>query len=245
MAVARRATELRGELNFLLEIDEKNYVYWFERRGKGVFLAATPIDVSAILRERLFEPFDTVVLTSATLAVGGRFDFLKQRLGLKMARERVLPQEFDFREQALLYIPARAARRARRGVPRTRRARKSCELLEITEGRAFCLFTSYSQMNEVLRARARAGGFPLLLQGTAPRSALLEDFAPRRARCCLPRPVSGRAWTCRGEQLSCVIVDAAVRRAERPGGGGARARACKRTDATPSPNIRCPKRCWR
>ena len=128
MAVARRAAELRGELTFLLESSEKNYVYWFERRNKGVFVAATPIDVSAILRERLFEAFDTVVLTSATLAVAGRFDFLKQRLGLEGTRERVLPQEFDFQQQAMLYIPPAAAGRSRRRLCREggRRDRRAC-----------------------------------------------------------------------------------------------------------------------
>ena len=105
ITLARRAAEMRRELEFLLESEEKSYVYWYERRGKGVFLAATPIDVSQILREKLFDRFDTVVLTSATLAVGGRFDYLKQRLGVQPANEKVLPQEFDFREQALLYIP--------------------------------------------------------------------------------------------------------------------------------------------
>src|SRR6202030_2223497 len=105
LTLARRAAEIRRELEFLLESEEKSYVYWYERRGKGVVLAATPIDVSQILRERLFDQFDTVVLTSATLAVGGRFDYLKQRLGIQPANEKVLPQEFDFSEQALLYIP--------------------------------------------------------------------------------------------------------------------------------------------
>ena len=89
----------------LIESEEKSYVYWYERRGRGVFLAATPIDVSQILRERLFDQFDTVILTSATLAVGGKFDYLKQRLGILPAHESALPQEFDYREQALLYIP--------------------------------------------------------------------------------------------------------------------------------------------
>ena len=55
----------------------------------------------------MFEALDTVVLTSATLAVGGRFDYLKQRLGIQTAQERVLPQEFDFKKQALLYVPPR------------------------------------------------------------------------------------------------------------------------------------------
>ncbi|MGC1935895.1 MAG: DEAD/DEAH box helicase, partial [Candidatus Acidiferrales bacterium] len=105
MNVARRAAELRRELAFLLESEEKGYVYWYERRGKGVYLVATPIDVSNILREKLFEQFDTIVLTSATLAVGGRFDYVKRRLGIAASREEVLPPEFDYKSQAQLYIP--------------------------------------------------------------------------------------------------------------------------------------------
>ena len=85
--IARRSFELRQELGFLLESNERNFVYWYERRNKGVFLAATPIDVSQILREHLFEKFDTVVLTSATLTVGGRFEFIRQRMGLDHAKE--------------------------------------------------------------------------------------------------------------------------------------------------------------
>ncbi|WP_457831729.1 hypothetical protein, partial [Staphylococcus aureus] len=74
----------------MFESNEKNYVYWYERRNKGVFLAATPIDVSQILRERLFEAFDTVVLTSATLTVGGRFEYIRARMGLDHAKENAL-----------------------------------------------------------------------------------------------------------------------------------------------------------
>ena len=128
ITLARRTAELRREFEFLLESEEKGYVYWYERRGKGIILTATPIDVSEILREQLFERFDTVVLTSATLAVGGRFDFLKQRLGVMPAKETVLPQEFDFREQALLYIPTVHAGRAPRNIFHARGAgnREAC-----------------------------------------------------------------------------------------------------------------------
>ncbi len=206
VAVARRAAELRGELTFLLESTEKNYVYWFERRNKGVFMAATPIDVSAILRERLFEAFDTVVLTSATLAVAGRFDFLKQRLGLEGTRERVLPQEFDFKQQAMLYIPP--------GLPDVRdagfagkAAEEIVQLLECTEGRAFCLFTSYSQMNqlfELVRPRSR---FPLLMQGSAPRSVLLERFRATPGAVLFATSSFWQGVDVPGDQLSCVIVD--------------------------------------
>src|SRR6202046_3533264 len=99
ITMARGAAEMRRELGFLLESEEKSYVYWYERRGRGVFLGATPIDVSEILREQLFERFDTVVLTSATLAVEGRFDYFKQRLGVLPSQEEVLPQEFDYEQQ--------------------------------------------------------------------------------------------------------------------------------------------------
>jgi len=206
VAIARRGAELRGEIGFLLESAEKNYVYWFERRGKGVFLAATPIDVSGMLRERLFGALDSVVLTSATLAVGGRFDYLKQRLGLDSAQERVLPQEFDFRTQALLYVPARLPD-VRDPSFAEKAAEEIARLLECTEGRAFCLFTSHSQMKQVFeRVRPRVR-FPLLLQGSAPRSALLERFRATSGAVLFATASFWQGVDVPGAQLSCVIVD--------------------------------------
>src|SRR6267143_3709539 len=110
--IARRSFELRQQLSFLFESNERNFVYWYERRNKGVFLAATPIDVSQVLRARLFEQFDYIVLTSATLTVAGRFEYIRQRLGLDHAKEGALPPEFDWQKQALLYLP--------RGIPDVR-----------------------------------------------------------------------------------------------------------------------------
>src|ERR1039458_1981107 len=79
----RRTVELGLALRFVLESDDQSYVYWAERRGRGFFLQATPIDVAPLLAERLFDAVDTVVLTSATLAVAGGFDFVKKRLGIE------------------------------------------------------------------------------------------------------------------------------------------------------------------
>jgi ATP-dependent DNA helicase DinG len=206
LTVARRAFELRGELAFLLESNERNYVYWFERRGKGVFLAATPIDVSQILREKLFGQFDTLILTSATLAVGGRFDFLKQRLGMELARQRILPQEYDFKSQALLYIP--------RALPDVREpgfgmsaAQEIARLLKLTRGRAFCLFTSYNQMKEVFERTRKMVDFPLMVQGSAPRSALLERFRATPYAVLFATASFWQGVDVPGEQLSCVIID--------------------------------------
>src|SRR5580693_6714957 len=206
LRIARRSFEIRQELSFLFESNEKNFVYWFERRNKGVFLAATPIDVSQILREKLFEQFDTVVLTSATLTVAGRFEFIRHRLGLDHAKECALPPEFDYERQAMLYLPP--------GMPDVRHpaftakaADEIVNLLETSQGRAFCLFTSYSQMNELFeRVRTRVP-FPLLLQGTSPRSALLEKFKNTPGAVLFATASFWQGVDVPGDQLSCVIVD--------------------------------------
>jgi ATP-dependent DNA helicase DinG len=204
--LARRSFELRKETEFLMESSEHNYVYWMDRRNKGVFLAATPIDVSGILREHLFERFDTVVLTSATLAVGGRFDFLKQRLGVPAALERVLPTEFDYKSQALLYIPNRMPD-VRDAAFSLKAAEEITRLLQITLGRAFCLFTSYNQMKDVYARVLQTVDFPLLLQGTSPRPALLEKFRNTPNAVLFATASFWQGVDVPGDQLSCVIVD--------------------------------------
>ena len=206
LRIARRSFELRQELAFLFESNEKNFVYWFERRNKGVFLAATPIDVSQILRERLFEQFDTVVLTSATLTVEGKFSYIRQRLGLDHVKERALPPEFDYKEQALFYLPRKMPDVRDAGFA-TKAADEIVELLERSQGRAFCLFTSYAQMKELFERVRQRVEFPLLLQGTAPRSALLEKFKNTPAAVLFATASFWQGVDVPGEQLSCVIVD--------------------------------------
>lgn len=206
LRMARRSFELRQELSFLFESNEKNFVYWYERRNRGVFLAATPIDVSQILRERLFEKFDTVVLTSATLTVGGRFDYIRQRLGLDHAKDKSLPPEFEYEKQALFYMP-RKMPDVRDGGFASKASDEIVQLLGLSEGRAFCLFTSYAQMNDLYeRVRARVE-FPLLLQGTAPKPILLERFKNTPGAVLFATASFWQGVDVPGQQLSCVIVD--------------------------------------
>jgi len=206
LRIARRSFEMRQELAFLFESNEKNFVYWFERRNKGVYLAATPIDVSQILREKLFEAFDTVILTSATLTVGGRFEFIRQRLGLDHTTERALPPEFNYQEQALLYLPQRMPDVRDAGFA-AKAADEIVQLLELSHGRAFCLFTSYSQMHDLFERVEERLDFPLLLQGTAPRSVLLERFKTTPNAVLFATASFWQGVDVPGEQLSCVIVD--------------------------------------
>ena len=204
----RRLAELRQDSTFLLESRDKRFVFWYERRNRGVFLQATPIDVSPILYERLFEPVDTIVLTSATLAVGGNFDFAKARLGVRSTRELVLEPHFDYQEQALLYLP--------QGLPdpntaefTAAAAEEVLRILELSRGRAFVLFTSLQQMRQIFERVQGKVRYPLLLQGTAPKRALLEQFqSPANAGAVLFATASfWQGVDVPGEQLSCVIVD--------------------------------------
>jgi ATP-dependent DNA helicase DinG len=84
--LVRRTREARFHLEFIVAGDDRRYVYWVERRGRGLFLRASPIDVSTLLQDKLFERVETVVLTSATLSSAGGFDFIRRRLGLANAR---------------------------------------------------------------------------------------------------------------------------------------------------------------
>lgn len=202
----RRAAEIRQELQFLLESSDRSYVFWFERRGRGVFLQATPIDVAPILRQRLFDRYDTIVLTSATLAVAGHFDYLKQRLGLRPAEEHVLAPHFDYRQQALLYISQRLPDiRNPAFIPEA--AEEIVQLLEASQGRAFVLFTSYTQMQGIFRRLAQRVDFPLLLQGTAPKTALLDRFRRTQNAVLFATASFWQGVDVQGPQLSAVIID--------------------------------------
>ena len=208
-AFARRAQELQVQLSFLMESEDKNTVFWIERRRGGrerITLQATPIDAGPILRECLWTKLESSVLTSATLAVGGGFEYIRGRLGVEHARDLVLPSHFDYQKQAMLYVPPdlpdpRTPQFAAKAAERIR------QLLEITRGRAFVLFTSYAQMRDVHRRLQSEIGFPMLLQGDAPKSALLEEF--RLTPHCVLFATSSfwQGVDVQGEQLSCVIID--------------------------------------
>jgi ATP-dependent DNA helicase DinG len=202
---------LQVQFGFLMESEDHNTVFWIERRRGGrdkfnVYLQATPIDVAPILKSCLFDTLECAVLTSATLAVGGGFEYMRRRLGLEHTRESVLPSHFDYENQALLYVPPdlpdpRTPQFAAKAADRIRR------LLEITRGRAFVLFTSYAQMNDVYQRLLGELDFPMLLQGDAPKSALLEEFRLTPNAVLFATSSFWQGIDVQGEQLSCVIID--------------------------------------
>jgi ATP-dependent DNA helicase DinG len=213
LPLRKRAADIRAQLKFLLEADDRNTVFWLERRGgRGLgsapvtYLQATPIDVSELLGELLFEKFPSIVLASATLTVQGGFAHIRKRLGMNDAHELVVPSHFRYGDQALLYLPQdmpdpRDANFQEEAVKRIRR------MLEITRGRAFCLFTSYQQMHDLHERLVVEVGYPLLLQGTAPRKALLEEFRETPNAVLFGTSSFWQGVDVQGEALSCVIVD--------------------------------------
>jgi ATP-dependent DNA helicase DinG len=204
--ISARATALGADLEILLAADDPAFVHFLEARGRGISLRAAPIDVSRIIRTSIVGNRTATVLTSATLAVEGAFDYAKSRLGLEDAATLQLPSEFDFRRQAVLYLPSEMPD------PRSPDFNRAAtwvigEILDRTQGRAFVLFTSYAALREVHERLAPKTGWPLFVQGSAPRSALLRDFRATPNAVLLATASFWQGVDVAGEALSCVIVD--------------------------------------
>ncbi len=188
--------------------DEREAIAWVERgdRDARYEINAAPFDVAPFLQTLLFRRVPSVVLTSATLAEGRSFAFLRETLGIEHAQELIAPSPFDYPRQARLYIaPAslnpKDASFARRAAPIIE------ECLDRTSGRAFVLFTSYARLREVHALLADRLAFPTRLQGDIPRAALLDWFRTTKNAVLFGTGTFWEGIDVVGDQLSCVIID--------------------------------------
>jgi len=205
-SLIRRLREIRFELEFIVTGTDKKFVYWLERRNRGVFLRASPIDVAGLLQDKLFEEVPTVVLTSATLSSGGNFAFIRDRLGLDTADDLIAESSFDYQSQAILYLPARMPD------PRDREwataaAAEVTRILNATEGRAFVLSTSLAGMQALYENVWSEIDYPCLVQGSAAKGQLLKRFRETPNAVLFATSSFWQGVDVRGEQLSCVIID--------------------------------------
>jgi ATP-dependent DNA helicase DinG len=203
--IVRRAQSLKFDLEFIVSCAEPDFVYWLEKRGRGVFLHATPIDVSGILEENLFAKVQTAVLTSATMTAGRSFDFIKGRLGIRQARQLIVESHFDFQEQAVLYLPRRMPD------PRSKdfldaSVEEIVRILEATRGRAFVLFTSLSAMREAYEHVKDRIDFPTFIQGQGSKAGLLDRFRKTEGAVLFATSSFWQGVDVQGEALSCVII---------------------------------------
>ncbi len=205
-AIGARLSQMKADITTLLAADDPRFVHYLELRGRSVSLRASPIDVAHLIRDTVIGVRTATVLTSATLTVEGRFDYMLGRLGVDEAESIKLPSEFDFRQQAVLFLPDDMPD------PRSPEFNRAAghlvaEILDRTEGRAFVLFTSYAAMREVHAAVSAKVTWPLLMQGTAPRTALLRDFRATPNAVLFATSSFWQGVDVAGDTLSCVIID--------------------------------------
>lgn len=211
---ATRCRALGEELEQVATLARPLHACWLEpapgTRFGGVALCSAPVSVAEALSDLLFSRTRSVVLTSATLAVGGDFTYTASSLGLPQYRGLVLGSPFDYRRQALLCVPEDApATDPNRPDYLAYVAEKVRETVTITRGRAFVLFTSYQAMNRVYAEVAphlEEMGYTPLKQGDGPRDLLLEQFRRDTGSVLFGVDSFWEGVDVPGEALSCVII---------------------------------------
>jgi len=206
-SLARRAGEIAAELDVFRTGTLENYVSWIERRGRGIFLEACPIDISGMLSERLFTRVPTCVLTSATLTVAESFEYIRRRIGFNEGDELSLSTEFNIRKQTLLYIPKNMPD-YRHPSYLERAAEEIRSILRASQGRAFVLFTSYRQMEALYDLLCHRLPYPCMIQGKGGgKGRLLEEFRMTPNAVLFATASFWQGVDVKGEALSAVIID--------------------------------------
>ncbi len=208
----KRAGELRRNLLEIALPDEeeggKRYVHWYERRERAITLSATPIMIDEELKQALYPNVSSCIMTSATLTTGGDFSYFRKRLGLDESIETLhLHSPFDYERRTLLYIPEN-------GFPEPSDVRypdmvckRVREILNISKGRALLLFTSFKGMESMAEYLAEHLSYPVLVQGSASRHLLLEQFKEETDSVLLAVASFWEGVDVPGESMSCVIID--------------------------------------
>jgi len=202
----RVATHLSMLQSFVQDIDTGDAIHWFETYRTGFSLNMTPMDVAAPFRKAMSALPAAWVFTSATLAVGGDFSHFRARLGIEECTELQVDSPFNYRENALLYLPT--------GLPDPASPDYTASVMDAVlpvvraaKGRTFLLFTSYRAMHEAERLLIDRFEFPLLMQGQMPKRELVEAFQSVGNAVLLGTSSFWEGVDVRGEALSCVVID--------------------------------------
>jgi ATP-dependent DNA helicase DinG len=202
----QRATVMNDRLLLLLGHASSDYIHWFETFRTSFRLNLTPLDVAPYFKSCVESLQSAWVFTSATLAVGEGFEHFSGQLGLDDARKLKLDSPFNYKKNALLYMPTEMP------APNDRfyvDAVVSCarDILQASRGRAFMLFTSHAALQSAARQLQDTLPYPLLVQGSSPRRELLERFRELGNAVLLGTSSFWEGVDVRGAALSCVIID--------------------------------------
>lgn len=208
VGLARRAREMRDDLATIAEQRQKSHVYWGEVRPTGTLLTASPIEVGELVRRHIITSGPTPIFTSATLTAAGDFSYQRARLGLgdpNSCDELLVPSPFDYARQAMLYVPRDLPPPADDSFSAAA-AQRTLELLDITRGRAFLLFTSHRALREAA-SRLAGAPYPRLVQGDAPRASLIDRFRATPGAILLGTGSFWEGVDVPGDALSLVVID--------------------------------------
>jgi ATP-dependent DNA helicase DinG len=181
-SAAERCFEFNNSLSAILNQHMRGYVYWIEiaqkKRFPRVVLRGVPIHVAEELQEQVFDKINRIIMTSATLTTSKGFEFVKERMGYQADKELVLGAPFDYSKQVLLYVPDDLPEPSdEMGIYVDGIANRCRELVAISGGKTFILFTSYSLLNQVYdRLDDMHFQFPLIRQGVMPTALMIKKF---------------------------------------------------------------------
>lgn len=199
-----------------------DFVYWVEISTRGrklkVQLNITPVDISETMKEKVYGMNEITVLTSATLTANGNFDFIKERLGISPVAgpyggtgtcvEKVFDSPFDFRKNALMFLPGRISDPSYEYAKfQSEAAELTAEIIEILKGRTFVLFTSYKSLEYASRLLSeRLEGIQIIKQGETPRRQMLKNFKANENTVLLGVNTFWQGIDIPGRALECVII---------------------------------------
>lgn len=203
-ALILRCEALSLSLRFILDQELENHVYWLEKDNKRLRFVATPLDIASMLRADVFDIVKPAILTSATLATGEGFAYIQERLGLSDAKTLLLDSPFDYKKQALLYVPSDI------GEPKSEffegdLINRINDILAITMGRTLVLFTSYSLLLKVYNS-IRIPGLRLLMQGEMDSYRLLQEFRKDEHAVLCGTYTFWQGIDVPGDALQCVVI---------------------------------------
>jgi len=202
----RRCSELLERFDYLTGPSPEEHIHWFETHRRSFSLHLTPLNIASLFRSKVDQQKAAWIFTSATLAVDSRFDYFSSRLGLAGAETRSWESPFDYRRQAVLYVPERLPDPASPDYTRAV-VEHALQVIRLSQGRTFILFTSHRALQWAGEWLSDRLDYPLLVQGDMPRSRLLERFRELGNAVLLGTSSFWEGVDVCGEALSCVIID--------------------------------------
>lgn len=209
--LSKRGSELNDkllEIALFADGTKKNFVHWYEKRERSVSISATPIEVASELKENLYSTVRTCVMTSATLSAGGNFKYIQARLGLDESATYIqFSSPFDYTDRTLMYIPESGFPEPTSPDYFTKVSERALQILQLSEGRALMLFTSFRGMDNMAEFLVGKLDYPILIQGEASKKSLLQRFREEKDSVLLAVASFWEGVDVVGDSLSCVIID--------------------------------------